>query len=161
MNGGLTLAVDPGKQHAGWALFEGGVLKYCGIVRDLDGPYEVAQAVWEAAQNHGLRLDELDTLIVESQQIYRFGGSDPNSMIPVATTAGAVLGKAPKWTKRMNPLPREWKGSTEKSIYTDRIQNALSPSELIVLDRLKTTKKYRIDVVDAIGLGLFATGRKV
>ena len=152
----VLVAVDPGKFHAGWCRFRGLRLIAAGIVRDLPTPWDVAYAVAEASE-----LESADIVVSESQQAYARGPGNPNDLIPLAYASGGVLALAQPTAIRKNPLPRQWKGSTEKKIWTARIEAALAPYELAIIDAIGTTKKYRTDVLDAAGLGLWALGRKI
>ncbi len=50
--------------------------------------------------------------------------------------------------------PRQWKGNVPKAVHQKRIQAALTPSEM-----LRISEEGSHDMWDAIGVGLFATGR--
>ena len=49
--------------------------------------------------------------------------------------------------------PHDWKGSVDGDIMVRRIESALTPEEMLIVDRLGLPKSYRHNAVDAIGLG--------
>lgn len=141
------LAVDPGKKACGVAYFEDGVLVRCGLPRGV-GAYETALAV---ASWHGPAA--VSDLVVEGQQVY--GGrirADPNDLLPLAQVVGAVFARVPH-LNRANPLPRQWKGSVAKDVFTARIRAALTDPEAELLSSLELPKSTEHNVLDAIGLG--------
>jgi hypothetical protein len=148
------LAIDPGKRHAGWAWFDDGRLDACGLAEG-DHPAQVALAVADQAE----RRHHIQILICENQQVY--GGrikTDPNDLLPLAACVGGIRVLVPH-TTFINPKPSEWKGTVPKDIFTTRIEAAMTPDERAILDAVKLTKKFRVDVLDAIGLGLWFHGR--
>ena len=94
-----------------------------------------------------------DTLVIELPQVYQHGRSkgDPNDLIRVAFYAGSCtrIGHGVLST----PTPAEWKGQTPKAICAERIKAVLAVHELVHL--------YKADhnVLDAVGIGLWALGR--
>lgn len=145
------LAVDPGKKACGVAYFEDGVLVRCGLPRGV-GAYETALAV-EGWLTFRPILPVIDDLVVEGQQVY--GGrirADPNDLLPLAQVVGAVFARVPH-LNRANPLPRQWKGSVAKDVFTARIRAALTDPEAELLSSLELPKSTEHNVLDAIGLG--------
>lgn len=141
-----VVAVDPGKDHAGVAELADGVVIRCALIR-AEGPYRVAVGV--AAWTGRMLVDDL---VVEGQQIYPRSKGDPNDMLPLAQVVGGVLARVTH-IDHHNPLPREWKGSTPKDVFTARIEAGLTEAERDLVDRLKLPKSLRHNVLDAIGLG--------
>jgi hypothetical protein len=167
---GELLAVDPGKKHAGVAFFRDGILVAADLIR-ADDPLSVAFAVlnWVGAvpaKTGVARYDyvpdpnEVDVIVTERQQIYPgIRKADPNDLLPLAECVGAVnaLIQAPM---RKRPLPREWKGSTPKAIFTQRIEEGMSAEEHAIVAAKKLPKSLVHNVIDAIGLGKWGlTGR--
>lgn len=152
---GFLLAVDPGKLVCGAALFEDGVLYHAALLK----AESTAQLAWSVVDWGGkTALFEPDYLVVEGQQVYRFGGSDPNDLLPLAFLAGCVAGRMSR-SPLVMPKPREWKGSLKKEVFAARIVDALAPAEKAVLDSVKCAKSLKHNVIDAVGLGLWALGR--
>jgi hypothetical protein len=147
------LAVDPGL-NAGWALFRLGKLVDCGLYR---GKHlaETVEAIQAAS------VFDLEELVVERPQAYNAlrSKADPNDLITLALVAGAAMG-AHGWHRLRTPSPAEWKGQTPKEIHQPRILAALEPAELAVLERVKAPASLQHNVRDAVGLGLWAHGRR-
>lgn len=141
------LAVDPGKKGAGVAYFEDGKLCRCAFPVGA-GPYEVALAVsvWHLGP-------VVDDLVIEGQQVYGgFTAQDPNDLLPLAQVVGAVFARV-RHHNRHNPLPRQWKGSVAKAIFTERLRAGLTDQEAALLSGLRLPKRTEHNVLDAIGLG--------
>lgn len=157
MGGEMTeymLCADPGKRHLAWALFAGSELDSCGIIEGA-GPAETARSLADLNEIPGT----VYRLVVEAQRIYPGrNGKDPNDMLDVARNAGAIEAVI-RHERFVHPQPRSWKGTVPKAIFTQRIETAMTPEEHAVLNSVKLTKKFRGDVLDAIGLGLWMQGR--
>lgn len=155
------LAVDPGKHHAGAALFIDRSLVACTLVQ-ASAPHLVAEGVYtwfvdQAVGNPGVDM-EVAVLVVEGQQVYRQSRADPNDLLPLAECAGGVKASVLA-SQVLAPLPREWKGSAPKEVCTRRILGKLRSPEVAVLDRCGSPQSLLHNVVDAVGLGLWALGR--
>jgi hypothetical protein len=147
------LAVDPGKKACGVAYFVDGNLMQCAL-RQGDDAFDTALsvAVWFTTMPYAV----VEHLVVEGQQIYgRPGTADPNDLIPLAQVVGGIFARVPH-VERHNPLPRQWKGSVPKEIFTKRLRHALTPDEARLLSALKLPKSTEHNVLDAIGLGKWA-----
>jgi hypothetical protein len=83
-------------------------------------------------------------------------GKDPQALIKLAINAG-------RWIEKMHaPIvrtvyPSQWKGQVPKKIHNGRVLAKLDQAELSLIPKLPETKLH--NVIDAIGLGLFALGR--
>lgn len=134
----ILVAIDPGR-HTGIAVF-------------IDGRLAAASALNVdplKPPNLGIAADEV---IVEVPTIYPRSPVDPASLIKLAFTAGVLVGRlgAPKVRA---VAPREWKGQRPKAIHNKRTLSLLDANERAKI--LRATS----DVLDAIGLGLWAVGR--
>lgn len=149
------LSVDPGNS-TGWAFFDSkGSLQCCGLVKclvpaSLDA---LAETVTSASQ-----------IYVEIPQVYsgpRAKG-DPNDLIQVAVCAGWVISQY-RQADLKTVKPAEWKGQEPKEITHKRVLASLSPYELAVFEQNlgKHKKSVQHNVVDAVGIGLWALKRKV
>lgn len=135
---GSLISIDPGKSVSGWALFESGVLARSGVI------YGRASSL------------RADRCVVE-QMVWRPGDarSNANDLLEVATT-GAVL--AGQISARVEWIPAlKWKGAVPKDISHARIRAKLSEMETSRIEDVG--KKHEKEVLDAIGIGLFALGR--
>jgi hypothetical protein len=110
----------------------------------------------EARQRY-LLPEVLDQLVTEGQQVYGGRSADPNDLLPLAYLCGAVHVRVPAFQTLM-PLPREWKGSLKKEVFTKQILMRLHKDELTVINEVKCPPSKLHNVIDAAGLGLWALG---
>jgi hypothetical protein len=154
-----VVAIDPGKDHVGFSVFYKSELVYSTFIKS-ENQYELHKAVcneW-ACQAVKLNVSVADVLVIENQQVYNRSKGDPNDLIPLSFVAGSIYATIPH-KKFLHPLPKTWKGSVPKKMFTNRILQYVSMNfheEFLTLDSY--TAKELIDVVDAIGLGLWAIG---
>ena len=145
----LLLSVDPGKTLAGVAIFQGGVLVRCALVR-ADDPYRVAVGVGVWSDPYA----PYDDLVVEGQQVY--GGprrSDPNDLLPLAQVVGGVQARV-RAQNRHIILPGKWTGRVKKEIRCERTLAALRDSgEIAVLESVKIPASLLHNTLDAIAMG--------
>ena len=146
------LTIDPGLD-TGWALFANGELLSCGVCAPRDvprvGPAEMVVIEWPIARSWGRRA----------------GGS---ALVELAAHAGEALGACGAVAVR-KVAPHEWKGSipkppdgaVENYIIWRRASAVLSQGEREIAERtmIRLTRSQALDCADAIGLGLFASGR--
>lgn len=159
------LAIDPGKR-AGWAVFETpahdcanwGVsyLLICGLTDGDDPDFD-----------HSGLSDEsphFDRVVVE-----RPSGSDrrapSDDLISCGIRAGICVGRVSGPVEWIYAV--QWKGSAPKAIQNDRDKAKISGAEYDVLalaTNTSTGKRVNVsslhNVLDAIGIGLWAVGRK-
>lgn len=138
-----VLAIDPGS-HTGWAYgstSEG--LLACGLG---DGWRSVPYPVGGRA-------------VLEYPQI-RPGTPRPNDIVTLAFTAGAIAARLEDrgWPVE-KVFPVRWKGTIDKKRHHPRIVGALLPHESRVLSRALQGVAKQDDVIDAVGLFLWATLR--
>jgi hypothetical protein len=82
----------------------------------------------------------------------------PRDLLAVQAVGFGVAGRL----GRVVPLkPNRWKGSIPKHIHHTRIKQSLEPEELKILDQAlaETPKRYRKEILDAVGLGCYHLGR--
>ncbi len=145
------IAIDPGAHAVGWASFESGELRKCGMAdreRVLDGLFSRVPSV---------------NAVIEQPQIYeqRAQKGDPNDLISVALTAGfvecaLVFGGA---SEVQYVWPRKWKGGVKKNLHNARVLAQLEADELQALKQCGVFASKRHNVIDAIGIGLWRLGR--
>ena len=85
---------------------------------------------------------------------------DPNDLVDVALVAGACAGLLP--AKVAFVKPRRWKGTAPKRVTNRRTREVLTSEEVHVYTVAMTAVPagLRHNVLDAIGIGLWALGRK-
>lgn len=143
----ITLAIDPGVKHLGVAVFDGGALVCAGLIKTED-----KKALSEILFTYGYP----DSVVVELPQVYQRSKSkgDPNDLIAVAVVVGALQERL----RRVELVkPRTWKGTVKKEVMLKRIVSKLTAEETALLPKL--SKSLVHNVIDAIGIGLFAVGR--
>ena len=141
----MLLAIDPG-ENTGWALFFESNLLACGLgsVPDDAVPTEPFNAV------------------IEHPMIYPGGRNrgDPNDIVKLAVKAGEIAGclkcsgASVRYVK-----PYEWKGQTPKHISAARTRGKLSDAERGILAAVDCAPGKMHNILDAVGIGLFALGR--
>lgn len=153
----MLVAIDPGLVCTGVAVFRDGSLYEAHAVRGLGPEYLLENRLDDMITRVLYRVDESEEadLVCEWPQIYKGSREDPNGLLPLAAIVGGVLAFA--WASTALYKPREWKGSVPKKIHQPRILDALKDHERGILEEIPKT--YRHNAVDAVGLGLWASGR--
>lgn len=141
------LAIDPGSDM-GWALFDEGRLISCGV------------GTPDGAALH------IGRVVLERPMIYPGGRqrARPRDVITLALRAGEAAGL---YARRYGVEPEYfepdvWKGgSIAKEAHHPRVWKRLSQAEHEIVSKAATTvpEKKRHNMLDAIGIGLFALGR--
>jgi hypothetical protein len=143
------LAIDPG-ESTGFAAFRHGVLS----------------CAWPATI-HAEPIRELGTIrgydacVIERPRFYPGQSKvDANDLIVLALRAG-ILAQAVAATSTRFVAPSDWKGQLPKNVCHVRIRAILSPLEAGILERdtRKLAASVAHNVLDAVGIGLFALGR--
>lgn len=156
----LIVAIDPGKDHVGFAAFLNKELIVYEYVQSTS-QYDLHECVGKVfAGVTSKKHKTADILCVENQQIYgKFAKGDPNDLLPLSFVAGAIKATIPH-KMFMHPKPKEWKGSIKKEMFTRRIIQRIAedfPTAFNDLNRYTNASKV-VDVLDAIGLGYYAMG---
>lgn len=144
------IAIDPGTEQAGFALFEDEQLVVAELVREKGSTKE--QRAWKVACKLGdLCVPDCD-LVIEHPQIYARSTSDPDDLLALALVVGGVLSlfKGGEIVR-----PRTWKGQVPKKIMTNRILKQLDEKERLLCSKVKDNH----NVLDAIGVGLWKLKR--
>lgn len=152
-----VLAVDPGKEQAGVALFDAGVLVQCALLAAKD-TYTLARLVEAWHRKHWANRTSVDSLAVEGQQIYPGRRSNPNDLLPLAYLAGAVHARIPCLEAR-TVYPRDWTGGVPKEIRTPKVLRCLTREEQALIEGLHLPKSKVHNVIDAVGIGLYVCTR--
>lgn len=145
----MLLAIDPGTV-TGWAVFgKEGRLVGCG----LGDP--------RSERSYFFGSNTVARVVIEHPKIYPGGRTkNPDDIAKLA-------GKAGEWHGRFEAngpeyvYPHQWKGSTPKEIQHARDWAKLSEAERAVVDAagrgIAPSKRH--NMLDAVGIGLFAVGR--
>jgi len=151
-----TLAIDPGN-CTGWALASGDTILNAGVcdpsdINDRPVCWKKGPITWR--------------MIIEMPQI------TPTTPNPASILKLCVsLGRMVEWFQRERPqsgpvsyvYPVTWKGNVPKDVHHARIVAALCPGER---EKVKTCGAFiphakRHNMLDAVGLCLYAVGRRV
>lgn len=141
------ISVDPGKHKYGWAYFVDGTLVDCGhqpALGPLPEPFDTAGA----------------RFVFEHPKVYPHGQgakTNPNDLFGLVWCLGRIQGMVEGITG-LEPeietvFPRGWKGQTPKDIQNKRDMAKLEEHELACVPNNHNVK-------DAVGIGLWALGRK-
>jgi hypothetical protein len=149
---------DPAAAHVGWAVFANQRLAFCGLERGEpigEAIGILADKITPNAWSEGLRI------VVEVPQVYqqRSWRGDPNDLISVALTAGRIAQAFESHAIAELVRPHAWKRNAAKAVMLRRIEERLDERERNVLHTAKMPAGLRHNVIDAIGLGLFALDR--
>lgn len=169
------VAVDPGR-HQGFAVFVrepewGFVLRACGLVRgtatagDVSGLAKelregtrnaVIRALWGCGFHPGQSPIAVTELMVWRPEDSR---SNPEDLIQVSTVAAATVGALSSDPRFLRP--EQWKATVPQNILENRIHRVLVPRESAVWNDAQKGFPGSLahNVLDAVGIGLFATGR--
>lgn len=155
----MILAIDPGVHHHGLALFKEQRLIHCGLVRGPAGPptrrhVPLAVAAGGLAGRTAEWLDGWGARVVA--ELPQDRGQDrvpPADLIALSVVLGWTLGALAGQATLISPA--DWKGSTPKAKHQPRIIAALSAEEAALIP----SGALAHNVIDAIGIGLWAVGR--
>lgn len=151
---GGSLAIDPVKPRkqpcansGGWAYFWGGILRRAGffyVIEDLPHPVHPPHKVsyeWPAER----------------------GKLSTARMSDVLDLCWCCVEVASHYGVPAVKVPVSWKGSVPKKPFHEMILAKLTPEERSLLDRqLIGVPDYKADnIKDAVGVGLYANGRKI
>lgn len=152
---GRLISIDPGVKFTGWAYFEDKRMEDCGLIKAkrLNEMFAKCEETLEYYSRH------CNQIVIEKPQVYaqRKMKGDANDLITIGLVAGfcASLCLDPHFI-----LPRDWKGTVNKDIMTERIQDRwMNELERGILREAKVAKTYRHNTIDAIGIGLWYLGR--
>lgn len=156
----LLSAVDPGVREAGVATFEEGRLARAEYVR-VDygsGPEQVdrmAEALYKACGGEDAGEIVCETMVFRSKRT-----DAAQDIVQVQTVVGALVGWA-GGTRVRFVEPAEWTSSRPKTVNHTRIRSRLDAEETEALERAlrRTPKDNHKEILDAVGIGLFALER--
>jgi len=143
------LSIDPGTKEMGWALWEDNELSMCGLARGKNW-LETVQA---------LPKFTLQKLTIEDQQIYRRSPINAHSLLAVARVVGAVIAYY-DFVPSVIVAPAKWKGQLPKDVCNRRTLAKLTQNELNQIEAAPCPKSLKHNLLDAVGIGLWATRRR-
>jgi hypothetical protein len=151
------LAIDPGVHACGVAYFVDGKLIRAGYVKSDKKSAASASNMANEIRTWALSMS-VDDCVVELPQVYdrRHSKGDPNDLIALATICGAISCQFPRVRF---VLPKEWGGQVRKEIKNARAWAKLTTEEQGRVN-FPSAKSLRHNVLDAVGIGIFAIGRR-
>lgn len=167
------LAVDPGKRYAGCAMFKDGKLFRAGRPapgEDRQIPdHELALLTIEGCLEWAQGSAESFGVCAEWMVHRGYGSKTTGTLLELCAVSGALvsIARASGFSGELVPVST-WKGSAKKTIHQPWILDTLNAEELAVLCRCTGESEARLrsvssgaasDVVDAVGIGLWALGR--
>lgn len=141
-----NIAIDPGKTHAGVAIFNGSQLE---------------TAFYTTLSDLGIRADvygPFGILWLERQYLPK-KHPRPMDIVELAFGAGFAAGVVTHCHPQCDVVefqPMQWKGNVPKPIMAKRILSVLDETELAKINRVGYKDH---NTIDAIGIGLYALGR--
>ena len=156
------VAIDPGVKTVGWAFFMDNVLVDCNITRSKNG------LMHEHADDYNKKFPPRDDIvashgIIEVPQIYqqRLWKGRQEDLVNVIYMAGSIAGVIYQLShvELRTVKPHEWKKNVKKDIHNKRIISRLNTEELDIFNACDAPKSLRHNVIDAIGVGLYALKR--
>lgn len=151
-----TVSIDPGAYTAGVGVFHNHTLVRSQYVK-VSNKMPLAERAAEVARQVKALAPQAAHVVVEIPRVYPVSKGDPNDLIAITATAGAVLGAyALDGVSFHYYYPSEWKGQVPKDIMTKRILAKLSRDELALVHDVGAKTH---NVVDGIGIGLKYLGR--
>ncbi len=152
------IAVDPGTRLCGWALFDEGEPVAVGVAKSkaitlVDRAGEMGAAIFVQAEDAKIA----NFAVVERPVVYPDSKERDSDIVDLAVTAGVLGGVLCRCAERViMPTPREWKGTTPKSIHNARTAERC-PAAVPLVNELP--KGQRNHVWDAVGLALWQLER--
>lgn len=136
---------DPGVHQVACAEWSGDELRHVTLL--------TFETVFELTKFREANLFDAARVVIECPQVYARGKGDPNDLIDLARVVGALETLS---RDCVVVRPRTWKGTLPKKIHHERVLKELTTEERAVLG---TKKKIDHNILDAVGLGLWALKR--
>lgn len=170
MSGAVIVGIDPGVTSLGWAialdtperwrLVEAGASSAPRGTTPAEAARIHAAAVRDAARYWADGRGLLVAIEAMEHHASR-GGSVAADLLSLATIGGFVAAAINPARAPLLLPPSTWKGGVPKEIHHSRILAALVPSEAAITQKTlaATSARSKKEVLDAIGIALFAAGR--
>jgi hypothetical protein len=156
---GVVLALDPGLRACGWAVFDELNLVMCGCARTkgtATGPEQ-----WRLMANATMEVvpHDIDGLAVEYMQTRKGMSAAHDNLIQLTWVSGLLAGYLD--TELLAVPANDWTGGRKKEANHPVIESFLDAAEMVVLRKgmASTIKGHHKEVLDAVGIGLWAVGR--
>lgn len=160
----MLLAVDPGLEGTGWAVFRRSTPIKCGIETASRRYqwYEKLHYYCEFVERLAARVHATEIVLERPIYMQSAGGqvtAKTDSLVKLAMLVGALYVRMPSTVGHCTLVtPNQWKGQLPKGIVIDRIQKQLNPLRLKALEPSDPGSSATHDW-DAIGIGLNHLGK--
>lgn len=152
----IVYAIDPGVKVIGISKFRTGRLIEVRMIRAKSLEKMISHMrvgwLWDFDANHRVILEQP---VVYDRRAWK---GDPNDLVKVAIAGGAAAAALNGEVEFVTP--QRWKGGVPKKIHQPRIMNELTESERRFVVGCGP-KSLIHNVIDAVGIGLWAVGRGV
>lgn len=151
-----VVAVDPGLNHCGLAIFKDRLIEHACLVKNPGDSYRsMVDAVRDVCRPFG----DSYQLAIEMPQVYVASRSkgDPNDLIALAGLVGAFVYCFLDHGKVSTYKPAQWKGQVPKDVMTARLQKRLYEQEISAIQL--PAKSLQHNVWDAVGIGMHHLSR--
>lgn len=165
----VLLAVDPGTQDLGWAVFIDGKLAHWGLLKNeyikaknektdsnektIAICRQVTKLVTSLTKKHG-NIAKL----VSEYSTATFTASHTAALVRMGSVVGSFIACMPEKAEVVLVRPQTWKTRRSKESTHDEYITPEVARELVGIDKYK--KAERLDILDAICIGLYATNNK-
>lgn len=150
------VSIDPGRAHVAWAAWNNASLQGAGVY-ETPGECDLGAVVSGLLRQVQVRAE----LVVLEQMAYRPGrsNSQPHDLLDVMAAGSAVAARVSD--QIVFVAATVWKGQEPKVVTQSRVDRRLTALEASILQSvLAVVRRSRHhDVYDAVGLGLYRTGR--
>lgn len=159
----VFVSLDPGKHAVGYAIFIDRELKACGLAKQAgDVKYHWMAEEYTDEPTVCRNRSWPERIVMEIPQIYdrRRWKGNPNDLLPIIAHGALIAGTLhPIYFETVTP--EDWKGQVPKEIQNERDRRALTPTELDVLTSAPVAASKLHNVIDAVGVGLWALKRQL
>lgn len=153
------ISIDCGVRGCGVALFWDGLLHAATYVKNPMRHGQGAVSAQAMAREVARYCKEFQPteLAIETMQWYDASAQlgDQNDLGGVQLVAGAIIGKLD--VVSVSYHPRDWKGTVDGDVFTDRILERLSVTEKAAITRVSESVDH--NTIDGVGVGLKRLGR--
>jgi len=160
----MLLAIDPGLEGTGWAVFRHSTPVKCGIETASRRYkwFEKLHYYCEFMERLAVKVRATECVLERPVFMQSSGGmvtAKSDSLVKLAMLVGALYTRMPPLVKRCTLVtPNQWKGQLPKTIAIDRIQMRLDSRTLTALEPSDPEASATHDW-DALGIGLNHLGK--
>lgn len=146
------LAIDPGVKGCGaaWFLHDGKLVR-AWYEKEFNPDSDNWDVSWTLACVRKVLIEKPQTVGGRAVR------GDANDLIALAMRIGELSALFRQWGAKVEYVsPRGWKGTQPKDICHKRVRHRLEAQGTLANVHLPKNKKLQLDVLDAVGIGLYA-----